>query len=306
MTANELRRLYIEFFKEKGHAEISGAPLVPQNDPTVLFTTAGMHPLVPYLLGAKHPAGNRLVNYQKCIRTVDIDNVGDSSHLTFFEMLGNWSLGEYFKEEAIRMSWEFLTSPDWLGIDPGSLSVTVFAGDDDVPPDEVSAAMWNSLGVPKERIYRLGRADNWWGPAGETGPCGPDTEMFIDTGIPGSEESRPGVSDGKYLEIWNDVFMEYNKLPDGRFERLARQNVDTGMGIERTITILQGKKSVYDTELFTPIISLIEGMTGVRYGESEEVDVSIRIIADHLRTATHILGDEAAVSPTNVGQGYIL
>ena len=306
MTASELRRLYIEFFKVKGHAEISGAPLVPQNDPTVLFTTAGMHPLVPYLLGAKHPAGTRLVNYQKCIRTVDIDNVGDSSHLTFFEMLGNWSLGEYFKEEAIRMSWEFLTSPDWLGIDPGSLSVTVFAGDEDVPPDEESAAMWKCLGVPDERIYRLGRADNWWGPAGETGPCGPDTEMFVDTGIPGSEESRPGVSDGKYLEIWNDVFMEYNKLPDGRFERLARQNVDTGMGIERTITILQGKKSVYDTELFTPIISLIEGMTGVRYGESEEVDVSIRIIADHLRTATHILGDEAAVSPTNVGQGYIL
>jgi len=306
MTANELRRLYIEFFKEEGHAEISGAPLVPQNDPTVLFTTAGMHPLVPYLLGAKHPAGNRLVNYQKCIRTVDIDNVGDSSHLTFFEMLGNWSLGEYFKDEAIRMSWEFLTSPNWLGIDPGSLSVTVFAGDDDVPPDEVSAATWRSLGVPDERIYRLGRADNWWGPAGETGPCGPDTEMFIDTGIPGSEESRPGVSDGKYLEIWNDVFMEYNKLPDGRFERLARQNVDTGMGIERTITILQGKKSVYDTELFTPIISLIESMIGVRYGESEEVDVSIRIIADHLRTATHILGDEAAVSPSNVGQGYIL
>lgn len=306
MTANELRRLYIEFFKEKGHAEISGAPLVPQNDPTVLFTTAGMHPLVPYLLGAKHPAGNRLVNYQKCIRTVDIDNVGDSSHLTFFEMLGNWSLGEYFKEEAIRMSWEFLTSSDWLGIDPESLSVTVFAGDNDVPPDEASAAMWKSLGVPEERIYRLGRADNWWGPAGETGPCGPDTEMFFDTGIAGSEESRPGVSDGKYLEIWNDVFMEYNKLPDGRFEPLASQNVDTGMGIERTIAILQGKKSVYDTELFTPIISMIEDMTGVRYGESEETDVSIRIIADHLKTATHILGDEAAVSPANVGQGYIL
>ena len=306
MTANELRRLYIEFFKEKGHAEISGAPLVPQNDPTVLFTTAGMHPLVPYLLGAKHPAGNRLVNYQKCIRTVDIDNVGDSSHLTFFEMLGNWSLGEYFKEEAIRMSWEFLTSSDWLGIDPESLSVTVFAGDNDVPPDEASAAMWKSLGVPEERIYRLGRADNWWGPAGETGPCGPDTEMFFDTGIAGSEESRPGVSDGKYLEIWNDVFMEYNKLPDGRFEPLASQNVDTGMGIERTIAILQGKKSVYDTELFIPIISMIEDMTGVRYGESEETDVSIRIIADHLKTATHILGDEAAVSPANVGQGYIL
>jgi alanyl-tRNA synthetase len=306
MTANELRRLYIEFFKEKGHTEIAGAPLIPQDDPTVLFTTAGMHPLVPYLLGAKHPSGTRLVDYQKCIRTVDIDNVGDSSHLTFFEMLGNWSLGEYFKDDAIRMSWEFLTSPNWLGIDPLSLSVTVFAGDDDAPADDESASIWSALGIPEERIYRLGKTDNWWGPAGETGPCGPDSEMFIDTGIAGSEESRPGVSDGKFLEIWNDVFMEYNKRPDGSFERLENRNVDTGMGIERTITILQGKQSVYETELFTPIISTVEDLTGVRYGENEDVDVSVRIIADHLKAATHILGDEAAVSPTNVGAGYIL
>ena len=306
MTADELRRLYIEYFKSRGHAEISGASLVPQNDPTVLFTTAGMHPLVPYLLGQTHPAGTRLVDHQKCIRTVDIDNVGDSSHLTFFEMLGNWSLGDYFKEEAIRMSWEFLTSPDWLGIDPGALSITVFAGDDDVEPDEESERIWRALGVPAERIYRLGRGDNWWGPAGETGPCGPDTEMFIDTGIPGTSESRPGVSDGKFMEIWNDVFMEYNKRADGTFERLARRNVDTGMGIERTITILQGKSSVYDTELFVPIIREIETLTGVRYGANPETDVSIRIIADHLKAATHILGDEAGVNPSNVGQGYIL
>jgi len=306
MDANELRRRYIEFFRERGHAVISGAPLVPQNDPTVLFTTAGMHPLVPYLLGAKHPAGTRLVDYQKCIRTVDIDNVGDSSHLTFFEMLGNWSLGEYFKDEAIRMSWDFLTSPDWLGINPNSLSVTVFAGDDDVPADEESAAIWQSLGIPGERIYRLGRKDNWWGPAGETGPCGPDTEMFIDTGLESAPDSRPGISDGKYLEIWNDVFMEYNKVGDGNFRKLDRRNVDTGMGIERTTTILQGKKSVYETELFTPIISRIEDLSGVRYGENETTDVSVRIIADHLKAATHILGDEAAVSPSNLGAGYVL
>lgn len=306
MTADKLRSTYLQFFESRNHAVISGASLIPQNDPTVLFTTAGMHPLVPYILGQKHPAGERLTDVQRCIRTVDIDNVGDFSHLTFFEMLGNWSLGEYFKDEAIDMSWEFLTSPDWLGIDPDTLSISVFAGDDDVPPDEESVAKWRSLGIPESRIYRLGREDNWWGPAGETGPCGPDSEMFIDTGIPGTPESRPGVSDGKFLEIWNDVFMEYNKLADGRFEKLDRKNVDTGMGIERTITILQGKKSVYDTELFQPIISVIEDMCGVRYGHEDDTDVSIRIIADHLKAATHILGDEASVSPTNVGAGYIL
>ncbi len=306
MTANELRSKYIEFFSTKGHAEISGASLIPQNDPTVLFTTAGMHPLVPYILGQKHPAGSRLVDVQRCIRTGDIEDVGDSSHLTFFEMLGNWSLGEYFKAEAIAMSWEFLTSPRWLGLDPSKLAVTCFAGDEAVAQDTESAAVWKSHGVPEERIYFLGRKDNWWGPAGETGPCGPDTEMFIDTGIPGTNESRPGVSDGKWLEIWNDVFMQYNKQPDGSFATLDRKCVDTGMGIERTITILQGKKSVYETELFTPIISKIEELSGARYGESEQTDTSIRIIADHARAATHIIGDEAGVAPSNVGQGYIL
>ncbi len=306
MTANELRSKYIEFFSTKGHAEISGASLIPQNDPTVLFTTAGMHPLVPYILGQKHPAGSRLVDVQRCIRTGDIEDVGDSSHLTFFEMLGNWSLGEYFKAEAIAMSWEFLTSPRWLGLDPSKLAVTCFAGDEAVAQDTESAAVWKSHGVPQERIYFLGRKDNWWGPAGETGPCGPDTEMFIDTGIPGTNESRPGVSDGKWLEIWNDVFMQYNKQPDGSFATLDRKCVDTGMGIERTITILQGKKSVYETELFTPIIRKIEELSGARYGESEQTDTSIRIIADHARAATHIIGDEAGVAPSNVGQGYIL
>ncbi|MFP4329382.1 MAG: alanine--tRNA ligase [Alkalispirochaetaceae bacterium] len=307
MTADELRRKYVDFFTSKGHVEISGASLIPENDPTVLFTTAGMHPLVPYILGQEHPAGSRLVNYQKCIRTGDIEEVGDRSHLTFFEMLGNWSLGDYFKDEAIAMSFEFLTSPEWLGIPKDKVSVTVFAGDDEVPADEHSASVWESLGIPRERIHFLGRKDNWWGPAGQTGPCGPDSEMFVDTGIEGSSESRPGVSDGKWLEIWNDVFMEYNKQPDGSYEKLERRCVDTGMGIERTIAILQGKKSVYDTELFQPIIRAIEKVSGKSYeGGEDEKDRSIRIIADHVRTATFILGDEKSVTPSNVGQGYIL
>ena len=306
MTANELRRKYIEFFVSRDHAEISGASLIPENDPTVLFTVAGMQPLVPYLLGQEHPAGTRLVDYQKCIRTIDIEDVGDFSHLTFFEMLGNWSLGDYFKEEAIRLSFEFITSPEWLGIPVEKLSVTVFGGDDEVPADEASAAIWERLGIPRERIYYLGREDNWWGPAGQTGPCGPNTEMFIDTGIPGTPESRPGVSDGKYMEIWNDVFMEYNKRDDGSYDKLPRPCVDTGMGIERTIAILQGKTSVYETEIFTPLISMIEERSGHTYGQNEAVDRSIRIICDHVRTAAFILGDERGVAPSNVGQGYIL
>ncbi|MFP4409669.1 MAG: alanine--tRNA ligase-related protein, partial [Spirochaetaceae bacterium] len=287
MTADELRRKYIDFFKSKGHAEISGASLIPENDPTVLFTTAGMHPLVPYILGQEHPAGNRLVNYQKCIRTGDIEEVGDTSHLTFFEMLGNWSLGDYFKDGAIKMSYEFLTSEEWLGISPEKISVTVFAGDEEVPADEESASIWESLGIPRERIHFLSRKDNWWGPAGQTGPCGPDSEMFVDTGVEGSPESRPGVSDGKWLEIWNDVFMQYNKQADGTYTTLERTCVDTGMGIERTIAILQGKKSVYDTEVFQPIIHAVERVSGMTYGGSaSDQDRSIRIIADHVRTGT--------------------
>jgi alanyl-tRNA synthetase len=306
MTANELRTKYIEFFKSKDHAAISGASLIPQNDPTVLFTTAGMHPLVPYILGEKHPAGNRLVDVQRCIRTGDIEEVGDFSHLTFFEMLGNWSLGDYFKEESIRMSWEFLTSSQWLGIPPEKLAVTCFAGDDEVPRDDESARIWKSLGVPEERIYFLGREENWWGPAGETGPCGPDTEIYVDTGIEGTPESRPGVSDGKWMEIWNNVFMQYNKQADGTFAKLERRCVDTGMGVERTSTVLQGKKTVYETEMFTPVIAGIEKVTGTTYGSDEAVDASVRIIADHAKTATHIIGDEAGAAPSNVGAGYIL
>jgi len=307
MTADELRRRYIEFFKEKNHAQISGKSLIPENDPTVLFTTAGMHPLVPYLLGEDHPSGNRLANYQKCIRTGDIEEVGDTSHLTFFEMLGNWSLGDYFKEGAIRMSYEFLTDDRWLGISPEKLSVTVFEGDEDVPPDHESAEVWKALGIPQERIFYLPRKDNWWGPAGATGPCGPDSEMFIDTEKAAcGPDCRPGCSCGKYFEVWNDVFMQYNKTEDGSFVPLLRKCVDTGMGIERTAAILQGKDSVYDIEVFVPIIEKIEEITGASYPTDEETDASIRIIADHLKTSVFIIGDEQGVKPSNVQQGYIL
>jgi len=307
MTGKELRKKYIEFFQEKDHAWISSKSLIPENDPTVLFTTAGMHPLVPYLLGEPHPAGSRLVNYQKCIRTGDIESVGDPSHLTFFEMLGNWSLGNYFKKEAIEMSFEFLTSERYLGIPIDKLSITVFEGDEHVPADNESAEIWKSLGIPKEKIFFLDRNENWWGPAGQTGPCGPDTEMFIDTGRePCSDTCKPGCSCGKYFEIWNDVFMEYNKTADNTYVPLERKCVDTGMGIERTITILQGKQTVYETELFRPIIASIENFTNKTFGSNYETDMSIRIIADHIKAATFIMGDKNSISPSNVGQGYIL
>jgi len=305
LTANQLRQKYIDFFVSKGHTQISGASLIPENDPTVLFTTAGMHPLVPYILGADHPSGKRLTNFQKCIRTGDIEAVGDPHHLTFFEMLGNWSLGDYYKEDAIDFSYEFLTNV--LGIDHSLLSVTVFAGDELVPRDEVAAAAWKKHGIPTDRIYYLPREDNWWGPAGETGPCGPDSEMFMDTGRPScGPDCRPGCHCGKYFEIWNDVFMGYKKHADGSYSEMERKCVDTGMGIERTIAILQGKKSVYETEVFAPIIAGIEGLSGKTYGSGEETDVSIRILADHVRTSVFILGDPKGMAPSNVGQGYIL
>jgi alanyl-tRNA synthetase len=307
MTGKELKDRYINFFLTKNHAQISGKSLIPENDPTVLFTTAGMHPLVPYIMGETHPAGRRLVNYQKCIRTGDIDAVGDLSHLTFFEMLGNWSLGDYFKKKAIEFSFEFLTGEKWLGFSADNLYVTVFAGDELVTADEESAGIWTSLGIPEERIFFLPRADNWWGPAGMTGPCGPDTEMFIDTGKPAcSDECKPGCSCGKYFEIWNDVFMQYNKKADGSYELMERKTVDTGMGVERTIAMLQQRKSVYETELFSPIIGILEELSGKTYGKDEQADHSLRIIADHVRASAFILGDENGVTPSNLGQGYIL
>lgn len=307
MTANELRSKYIEFFKTKNHAEISGKSVIPENDPTVLFTTAGMHPLVPYLMGEPHPAGTRLCDYQKCIRTGDIDSVGDSSHLTCFEMLGNWSLGDYFKNESINWSFEFLTKAEWLNIPIDKISVTVFEGEEGIPRDDESAELWAGLGIPRERIHFLPREDNWWGPAGETGPCGPDTEIFYDTGLEAcGADCRPGCSCGKYIEMWNNVFMQYFKDKDGNYTKLERQCVDTGMGIERTVAMLQGKKSVYDTEVFAPVLANLAEITGIKYGDSEATDTSMRIICDHIRASVFILGDPKSVLPSNVGAGYVL
>ncbi len=306
MTADTLRNLYLEFFKSKGHSIISGASLIPENDPTVLFTTAGMHPLVPYLMGEKHPAGTRLVDVQKCVRTGDIDAVGDASHLTFFEMLGNWSLGDYFKKEAICWSHEFLTEK--LGFDPGCINVTVFAGEGDIPADEEAAAIWLELGIPAERIFRLPKEDNWWGPAGHTGPCGPDTEMFIDTGKETcGADCRPGCHCGKYIEIWNDVFMQYNKCEDGTYEPLRQNNVDTGMGVERTICMMNKLKTVYDTVLFAPIMATIKEMSTLRSADEAAAVRSERIVADHIRTSVFILGDpKGGVQPGNLGANYVL
>jgi alanyl-tRNA synthetase len=307
MTSKELRQLYLDFFVSKGHAIIPSASLIPENDPTVLFTTAGMHPLVPYLMGAKHPEGTRLVDVQKCVRTGDIDEVGDSSHCTFFEMLGNWSLGDYFKKESIAYSWEFLTSPNYLGIDPSLLFFTCFEGDENAPRDVVAHDCWVSEGVAPNHIVFLPKKNNWWGPAGLTGPCGPDTEIFYDTGkAPCSDACKAGCDCGKYLEIWNNVFMEYNKTADGTFEPLAQKNVDTGMGLDRTLATLQGVRSVYDTDAFAGIIASIAKLSGKSYGESEEVMRMFRIIADHIRCATFMLGDQRGITPSNVDQGYIL
>ncbi len=302
MQAKELRAKYIEFFKSKGHAVIKSAPLVPDNDPTVLFTTAGMHPLVPYLLGEKHPLGQRLVNYQKCIRTGDIDDVGDPVHLTFFEMLGNWSLGDYFKDTAIANSFEFLTGAKWLNIPLDRLAFTVFAGDDDAPFDETAYSKWLSLGVKASRIAKLPKKDNWWGPAGQTGPCGPDTEMFYWTGpLPAPEAFEP--SDRRWVEIWNDVFMQYNKNAEGKFEPLKQTNVDTGMGVERVTAILQGKSSCYDTELFQPLFKALDAIRGLPEAPKERTR-SERIVVEHIRAACFIMAD--GITPGKVDQPYIL
>lgn len=296
MKAIEIRNKYLNFFKNHGHNVIPSAPLIPENDPSVLFTTAGMQPLVPYLLGEKHPAGKRLTDYQKCVRTNDIEEVGDNRHLTYFEMLGNWSLGDYFKEEAVSMSFEFLTKE--LGIPVDKISVTCFAGDEDAPKDEVTAECWRKAGIPDERIYFYGKDDNWW-IAGEDGPCGPDTEMFYDTGKePCSENCQPSCDCGKYVEIWNNVFMEYYKSKDGKYSKLKQQNVDTGMGLERITFLLQGKTTPFDTELFAPIMEKLESLQKVDDIKSR------RIIAEHLRSSMMIICDGGR--PSNIDRGYIL
>lgn len=319
MNSKELREKYINFFISKGHKRIPSASLVPQNDPTVLFTTAGMHPLVPYLLGEKHPEGTRLVNVQKCVRTGDIEDVGDSTHNTFFEMLGNWSLGDYFKNESIRWSFEFLTDGKYLGIDPKRIKVTVFEGDEDAPRDEESIGIWQecflSLGLEarvwdgknneEAKIFPLPKDDNWWGPAGITGPCGPDTEIFIDLGkstnyetCPNGENCKPGCHCGRYVEIWNNVFMQYNKNAEGKFEPLSQQNVDTGMGLERTLAMLNGFENIYESDVLKPIVNKVKGLSG-KYDEK-----SARIVADHVRTSVFMISD--GVMPSNLDRGYIL
>lgn len=310
LTSESLRKLYLEFFQSKGHKIIPSASLIPENDPTVLFTTAGMHPLVPYLLGEKHPAGTRLTDVQKCVRTGDIDEVGDSSHCTFFEMLGNWSLGDYFKEEMIPWSFEFLTSPDYLGIPVEDIAVTCFAGDDDCPRDTESAEKWIECGILPQNVYFLPKSGNWWGPAGTTGPCGPDTEMHIIRNKEAAAKLGPDQFDdapkGTFMEIWNDVFMQYNKNEQGKYEPLKQRNVDTGMGLERTLCILNGKNSVYETDIFEKAIEKIEELTGRKYGENQEVTKAFRVVLDHVRTATFMLGDVKGIVPSNTDQGYIL
>ncbi|MBN1151048.1 alanine--tRNA ligase [candidate division WOR-3 bacterium] len=307
MKIEDLRKAYIDYFKINGHSHIAGASLIPENDPTVLFTTAGMHPLVPYLVGEKHPSGKRLCNWQKCIRTGDIDEVGDGQHLTFFEMLGNWSLGDYFKEEAVKMSWEFLTSNNWLSLDSDRLYFTVFEGDEVSERDEETAKIWKSCGVKENHIFFLPKKDNWWGPAGKTGPCGPDTEMFYDTlKPPCSQKCSPGCPCGKYLEIWNDVFMQYNKTAENSYETLKVKNVDTGMGLERTAAVLNGFSTVYETEKYQGLILDLEKASGKKYGLNEQDTKAMRIITDHIRSVFFIIGDDLGVKPSNLDQGYIV
>lgn len=325
MKQLNIRNLFLEFFKSKGHAIIPSASLIPENDPTILFTTAGMHPLVPYLLDEQHPEGKRLTDAQKCLRTDDIAEVGDSRHLTFFEMLGNWSLGDYFKKEAIEWSFEFLTGKKWLNLPTEMLYTTVFAGDKDAPKDEESIKLWieqfkkagtearfsenQDIGT-KARIFAYGKEKNWWGPPGASGPCGPDTEIFYDTqkkhDSAFGKVCHPNCDCGRFVEIWNNVFMQYFKTLDGKFEPLAQKNVDTGMGLERITAIKEGTETIFETSLFAPIISKIEKISKRKYGENESVTAGMRIIADHLRAAVFVLGDNWGVSPSNKDQGYIV
>jgi alanyl-tRNA synthetase len=304
--SKKLKKLFLAFFSENQHNLIPNSPLIPEYDPTVLFTPAGMHPLIPYFLGQPHPLGKKLVNVQKCFRTGDIECVGDSSHLTFFEMLGSWSLGDYFKKEAISLSYDFLTNKRWLNLDKKRLSVTVFAGDQDAPRDLQSFDAWSSLGVPDSRIFFLSKEENWWGPIGNTGPCGPCTEMFYDTRKPACSSScKPGCSCGKYFELWNDVFMEYNRTALGSYELLKQKNVDTGMGVEHTAAMLEGKKNVFQIAAIRPIAKMLEEIASIDVPTPAQ-ERSIRIITDHIRASTFFLGDERGVKPSNADRGYVL
>lgn len=306
-TVKQLKKLWIDFFTSHNHTQIQGSSLVPENDASVLFTTAGMQPLVPYLLGKSHPQGKRLFNVQRCLRTNDIDSVGDANHFTFFEMLGNWSLGDYFKEEAIHNSFEFLTSEKYLGLPVSRLAVTVFEGDESAPRDEESAKIWEKAGMPKEQIFFFGKEHNWWS-AGETGPCGPDTEMFYVTDVPAcGPNCSPACDCGHYVEIGNNVFMQYVVKNAGeKPELLSQKNVDTGMGLERNVAALNGCESAYDIDVMKGAIEVLEGISQAKYHDDERATKSYRIVVDHMRASTFVLGDEHRVSPSNVGQGYVL
>jgi len=310
MTSKELRQKYLNFFLSKNHAIISSASLIPENDPSVLFTTAGMHPLVPYLLGEKHPAGKRLTNAQKCIRTSDIEEVGDSTHHTFFEMMGNWSLGDYFKKESIIYSWEFLTSNKWLNLDKRRLAVSVFEGDQDAPFDEEAYSLWSKIfqenGLPLTRIARLPKENNWWSPPGPTGPCGPDSEIFYWTGDPDQAPDSFNDDHPLWVEIWNNVFMQYNKMADGSFKPLKQKNVDTGLGLERVLAVVNGLDDNYLTDLFSSLITKVEKLSGLAYGVDPKTTRSMRIIVDHLKAATLIISDDKGIVPANTDQGYIV
>ena len=313
MKSRDIRKKYIEFFKQKNHVELPSASLIPENDSTTLFNTAGMQPLIPFLMGEPHPANSAIVNCQKCVRTGDIEDVGDNSHLTFFEMLGNWPLGNYGKKQAIEYSFEFLTSKNWLGINPEKLYVTVFEGDKDVEKDIESISIWQkcfeTAGIKaneNERIFPLPKSDNFWGPVGASGPCGPDSEMFIDTGSEKcSPNCKPGCKCGKYIEIWNDVFMFYYKNLDGTYKKLEKPQIDTGFGLERATAILNNLDNVYDTDLFIPIIDEIKKLSGVKNPNLEQLK-SIRIVSDHIRSAIFIMGDDLGICPSNVNQGYVV
>jgi len=298
MKPTELKKKYIEFFKKKGHKEVVNFSLIPENDPTVLFTTAGMHPLTPYLLGQNHPLGKRLVNIQKCLRTGDIESVGDDFHLTFFEMLGNWSLGDYWKKDSIQFSFEFLTNKKWLGFPINKLAISIFN------KDKESFDEWYKLGIPKERLVYLGKKDNWWGPVGKTGPCGPDTEIFYWVG----EKKAPKKFDPKderWIEVWNNVFMQYNKNSDGKLTELKQKNVDTGFGFDRIFTILEGKKSIYETSLFSPVVDMVKDLAKLKKLNKKQ-EVLVRKIVDHLKASVFILGDENEIVPSNTEAGYVL
>lgn len=295
MDANTLRQRFLDFFQQHDHAVIGHAPLVPENDPSVLFTTAGMHPLVPFLLGAPHPAGRRLANCQPCLRTNDILEVGDAAHLTLFEMLGNWSLGDYWKEQAIRLTYALLT--EVFRHDPARLHVTCFAGDADAPRDEETAAIWRSLGIPPERIHFLAKADNWWGPVGATGPCGPDSEVFFDTNPRGPADETPATNPQRFWELCNNVFMAYEKQPDGCYTALPQRNVDVGVGLERNLMVLQGVGSAFEIDVFQPIVEAIHSIA------PRPQPFAVRVIADHVRAATFVLAE--GVRPGNTDQPYI-